>query len=218
MKKHSVIIEQSKCVGCTTCIKACPNESIRVREGKAKILDQRCIDCGVCISRCPHSAIRSVHAGLEVLEKYKWNVALPDQALFGQFTAVRDPNVVLTALLHLGFDDICEPAASAELIAQAAIRESETGTRKQNLPLISSCCPTILRIIRMRFSELIPHVVNTVIPIEHAAKLARDRAVKQTGLRPEENGIIAIVPCPSQITEAHSPELLDAPVDRKSVV
>ena len=69
MKKHSVIIEKSKCVGCTTCIKACPNESIRVREGKAKILDQRCIDCGVCISRCPHSAIRSVHAGLEVFSK-----------------------------------------------------------------------------------------------------------------------------------------------------
>ena len=212
MKKHSVIIEKSKCVGCTTCIKACPNEAIRVRERKAKILDQRCIDCGVCISRCPHSAIRSVHTGLEVLEKYKWNVALPDQALFGQFTTVGNPNVILTALLDLGFDDICEPAASAELIAQAAIRESEAGTRKQNLPLISSCCPTILRLIRMRFSELIPHVVDTVIPIEHAAMLARDRAARQTGLRPEEIGIIAIVPCPSQITEAQSPELLDAPV------
>ena len=212
MKKHSVIIDRLKCVGCTTCIKACPNESIRVRERKARILDQRCIDCGVCISKCPHSAISTLHSGLKVLEKYKWTVALPDQALFGQFAKVYDPNVVLTALLRLGFDEISEPAASAELIAQAAILENEAGERRQNLPLISSCCPTILRLIRMRFSELIPHVVDTVIPIEHAAKLARDNAVKRTGLRPEEIGIVAIVPCPSQITEAKYPELLDAPV------
>ena len=164
MIKHSVIIDKDKCVGCTSCIKACPNESIRVREHKAKILDQRCIDCGVCISICPHSAIRSIHAKRDILEKYKYTVALPDQALFGQFTKVRDPNVVLTALLDLGFNDICEPAASAELIAQFAILDSTNGTQ-QNGPTISSCCPTILRLIRMRFPDLIPQVVNTVIPL-----------------------------------------------------
>ena len=211
MKKHSVIIEKDKCVGCTTCIKACPNESIRVRSRKAKILDQRCIDCGVCINTCPHAAIRSLHNGLEVLEKYKYTVALPDPALFGQFTKVRDPNVVLTALLKLGFDDICEPAASAELIAQFAIEDQKNGKYK-NLPLISSCCPTILRLIRMRFSELIPNVVDTVIPMEHAAVKAREKAVAATGLKPEEIGVIAIVPCPSQITEAKYPELLTDPV------
>ena len=211
MIKHSVIIDKDKCVGCTSCIKACPNESIRVREHKAKILDQRCIDCGVCISICPHSAIRSIHAKRDILEKYKYTVALPDQALFGQFTKVRDPNVVLTALLDLGFNDICEPAASAELIAQFAILDSTNGTQ-QNGPTISSCCPTILRLIRMRFPDLIPQVVNTVIPIEHAAMMARDKAMADTGLDPKDIGIVAIVPCPSQITESRYPETLNEPV------
>ena len=211
MIKHSVKIDKSKCVGCTTCIKACPNESIRVRQRKAKILDQRCIDCGVCINTCPHSAIKSLHNDLDVLKKYKWTVVLPDQSLFGQFTKVRDPNVILTALLLLGFNDVCEPAASAELIAQFAIKDKENGIHG-NLPLISSCCPTVLRLIRMRFSELIPNVVDTVIPIEHAAVKAREKAIKDTGLPAEDIGIIAIVPCPSQITEAKYPELLNEPV------
>ena len=211
MKEHSVIIENDKCVGCTTCIKACPNESIRVRNRKARILDQRCIDCGVCINTCPHGAIRSIHQGLEVLQKYKYTVALPDQALFGQFTKVRDPNVVLTALLQLGFDDVCEPAASAELIAQFAIEDKKNGSAK-NGPTISSCCPTVLRLIRMRFSDLIPQVVDTIIPIEHAAIKARERAQARTGLKPEEIGIIAIVPCPSQITESKHPETMTTTV------
>ena len=211
MKEHSVIIENDKCVGCTTCIKACPNESIRVRNRKARILDQRCIDCGVCINTCPHGAIRSIHQGLEVLQKYKYTVALPDQALFGQFTKVRDPNVVLTALLKLGFDDVCEPAASAELIAQFAIEDKKNGSAK-NGPTISSCCPTVLRLIRMRFSDLIPQVVDTIIPIEHAAIKARERAQTKTGLKPEEIGIIAIVPCPSQITESKHPETMTTTV------
>ena len=211
MRAHSVKIDKSKCVGCTTCIKACPNEAIRVRERKAKILDQRCIDCGVCISICPHGAIRSFHAKRDILEKYKYTVVLPDQALFGQFTKVRDPNVVLTALLDIGFDDVCEPAASAELIAQFAILDSANGSAKEG-PTISSCCPTILRLIRMRFSDLIPQVVDTVIPIEHAAMMARDKAVADTGLDPKDIGVIAIVPCPSQITEALQPETLNEPV------
>ena len=44
---HSVTLDVDKCVGCTNCIKRCPTEAIRVREGKAIITPERCIDCGV---------------------------------------------------------------------------------------------------------------------------------------------------------------------------
>ena len=51
---HSVTLDESKCVGCTNCIKRCPTEAIRVRSGKAVIMSERCIDCGECIRICPH--------------------------------------------------------------------------------------------------------------------------------------------------------------------
>ena len=41
---HSVTLDEGKCVGCTNCIKRCPTEAIRVRNGKAVITSERCID------------------------------------------------------------------------------------------------------------------------------------------------------------------------------
>ena len=50
--RHSVVLDFKKCRGCTTCIKNCPTEAIRVRSGKATILPNRCIDCGNCALAC----------------------------------------------------------------------------------------------------------------------------------------------------------------------
>ena len=46
---HSVTLDSDACRGCITCVKRCPTEAIRVRNGKARILKERCIDCGECI-------------------------------------------------------------------------------------------------------------------------------------------------------------------------
>ena len=68
---HSVTLDESKCVGCTNCIKRCPTEAIRVRSGKAVIMSERCIDCGECIRICPHHAKRAKHDHLSMLEKFR---------------------------------------------------------------------------------------------------------------------------------------------------
>ena len=46
---HSVSLDRSKCTGCTTCLKRCPTEAIRIRHNSASIIHERCIDCGECI-------------------------------------------------------------------------------------------------------------------------------------------------------------------------
>jgi iron only hydrogenase large subunit-like protein len=61
----------------------------------------------------------------------------------------------------------------------------------------------VLRLIRVRFPKLIPHVNPTVLPMELAAMLARREAAADTGLRPEEIGVFAIVPCSAKATAAH---------------
>ena len=35
---HSVTLDRDKCHGCINCVKRCPTEAIRVRNGKAKII------------------------------------------------------------------------------------------------------------------------------------------------------------------------------------
>ena len=198
------MLDYKKCRGCTTCIKVCPTEAIRVRSGKATILDDRCIDCGICIKTCPHKAIKSVCDSFDVLKNYKYTIALPDPALYGQFQNLDDVDVVLNGLLKLGFDSVYETAAAAE-ISSGYARHYITKGKVRTMPEISSACPVVIRLICMRFPKLIPNIAPVVLPSELAASLAREKAVAETGLKPEEIGIFSIVPCSSQVTASHTP-------------
>ena len=41
---HSVRLDVEKCTGCTTCLRHCPTEAIRIRDNHAVINEKRCID------------------------------------------------------------------------------------------------------------------------------------------------------------------------------
>ena len=66
---HSVSFDPQRCVGCTNCLRRCPTEAIRIREGQARIDASRCIDCGECIKVCTHKAKRAVCDHFEQLEQ-----------------------------------------------------------------------------------------------------------------------------------------------------
>jgi len=212
MMRHSVVLDYKRCRGCTSCIKSCPTEAIRVRGRKATILPDRCIDCGNCIRVCHHRAIKSVGDKLdEQLSRFSYCVALPEPALYAQFHNLDDVNIVLSGLMEIGFQKVYETAKAAELISDF-IRQGITAGQSADTPQISSSCPTVLRLIRMRFPKLLPHVENAILPMELAAVLARREAAADTGLPPEEIGVFAIVPCSSKVTAARVPEGLDRPV------
>ncbi len=54
---HPIEFLEDKCQGRMKCMRACPTRAIRVRNGKAKLIDELCIDCGECINVCPSGAI-----------------------------------------------------------------------------------------------------------------------------------------------------------------
>ncbi|HZJ78019.1 MAG TPA: [Fe-Fe] hydrogenase large subunit C-terminal domain-containing protein [Clostridia bacterium] len=203
---HSVRLDEERCMGCTNCIKRCPTGAIRVRNGKAHIIKERCIDCGECIKICPHHAKYADCESLNRIVDYKYRVALPAPTLYGQFNNLEDVNYVLTGLKMLGFDDVFEVAVAAELVSQATDEMLANGELKK--PAISSACPAICRLIRMRYPNLIPNMVNLNSPMEVAGKLAREKAVKETGLKPEEIGVFFITPCPAKITAIKQPIFL----------
>lgn len=209
--KHAVVLDQNRCRGCTTCIKNCPTEAIRVRRGKATILNDRCIDCGRCIQVCPHRAIKSVSDGLERLHNFRYCVAVPEPVLYGQFQHMWNIDLVLNGLLEVGFDRVYEAARAAELLANYIENRSER-EQLRTMPLISANCPTILRLIQIRFPQLIDHIDPLILPMELAAILARREAVELTGIPPEEIGVFAIVSCPAKVTASHNPEGLEHPV------
>ena len=74
--KHSVTLDVARCKGCTNCIKRCPTEAIRVRNGHAVITEERCIDCGECIRLCPYQAKKARYDSFEAFSDYKYKIAL----------------------------------------------------------------------------------------------------------------------------------------------
>ncbi|HIW54827.1 MAG TPA: 4Fe-4S dicluster domain-containing protein [Candidatus Ruthenibacterium merdigallinarum] len=200
---HSVTLDRDACKGCINCIKRCPTEAIRVRDGKAAIISERCVDCGECIRICPHHAKRAVSDPLDVLERYAYSIALPPPSLYAQFNNLDDPDMVLAGLLQLGFDSVFEVSRAAELISEATRRLLQEGSLPR--PVISSACPAVTRLICVRFPQLIGHVLPLLSPMELAARMAKAEAAQKTGLAPEQIGCVFITPCPAKVSAVRAP-------------
>ena len=195
--EHSVFLDVEKCNGCTTCLKHCPTEAIRIKEGHAVINEGRCIDCGECIRVCPNNAKKAKCSPLSSMDKFKWKIALPAPTLYGQFDNLDDVDYVLDGLLKLGFDDVFEVSAAAELVSAYTRKYLKTdGITK---PAISSACPVVTRLIALRFPSLLDHVIHMLPPMEVAAHLAREKAKRE---HPEfsdsDIGVCFISPCPAK--------------------
>lgn len=197
--EHSVLLDESKCIGCTTCMRHCPTEAIRIKDGRAVIQSSRCIDCGECIRHCEQGAKRAISDKLSDMDRFKWKIALPAPSLYGQFDNLDDIDYVLNGLLKIGFDEVYEVAKAAELVsAYTRIYLQTEGVKK---PAISSACPVILRLISLRFPSLEEHVIHMLPPMEIAAKLAKNKAIENhPELSPDEIGVCFITPCPAKVS------------------
>ena len=206
--KHSVTLDISRCKGCTNCIKRCPTEAIRVRDGHAIIKEDKCIDCGECIRVCPYQAKKATFDKFEDFEGYNYKIALPAPALYGQFEEFDDVDYILTALLECGFDAVFEVSKAAELVTEYTRRYMKE--HRDNLPIISSACPAIVRLIALRFPYLVDNLLPLMPPIEVAARLAREN-VKKTHpeLKDEDICVLFISPCPAKISYVRNPLGLD---------
>ena len=198
---HSVLLDEAKCTGCTTCLKHCPTEAIRIRDGHAVINPDRCIDCGECIRHCPHKAKKAVCSKLSEMDRFKWKIALPAPSLYGQFDNLEDINYVLDGLKKIGFDDVYEVAKAAEYVtAYTRMYLKTEGVKK---PAISSACPVVVRLISLRFPSLEDHIIHMLPPMEIAARLAKEKALAEhPELKPEEIGTCFISPCPAKASYA----------------
>lgn len=200
---HAVTLDRDLCKGCINCIKRCPTEAIRVRDGKAHISSARCVDCGECIRVCPHHAKKAVSDGIESIERFKYKIALPPPSLYGQFNNLDDQDIILNAFLSLGFDEVFEVGKAAELISEATRRVLASKSVKR--PLISSACPAVTRLIRVRFPHLIDNILPVVSPMELSARMAKREASQRTGIAPGRIGCFFITPCPAKVSAVRKP-------------
>jgi len=200
---HSVILDKDYCNGCTYCLDRCPTQAIRIIDGKAKIINERCIDCGECLKVCPYKAKGAQVDGLEMLEKYKFNIALPSISLYGQFPRNYDINKLFNCFYKLGFDFVYDVAYASDLLVSRQLKKIRTGGLTK--PLISTFCPAVVRLIQLKYPSLIDHIIPLETPMEVAARVVRQEVMEKTGFDYEEIGVFYITECPAKITSIKKP-------------
>lgn len=200
---HSVRLIASRCKGCVNCTKRCPTEAIRIRGGKAQIIESRCIDCGECIRHCARHAKTAVTDSLADLARYKINVALPAPTLYTQFPLDFSIENILAGLLKLGFDEVFEVARGAEIVS--LIIKDYLKRKDIRRPAISTACPAVVRLIQVKFPELIENLVTIDAPVEVAAQLVRAECAQKYHLNADEVGVWFITPCPAKMTACKQP-------------
>ncbi len=57
-KRRRAVVDQTACVACGCCVKACPLQAIEIVRGvTARVNEEKCVGCGRCARECPASVI-----------------------------------------------------------------------------------------------------------------------------------------------------------------
>jgi len=198
---HKVIPE--RCRGHMACMRCCPTQAIRIRNGRASILEELCVDCGACIAACRSGAIVPITDPMADISLFKYTVVVPSSVLYAQFDPSIHPYVIHRALKGIGFDEVVDTGESCAMVAKAYVRYLRM--HRGRLPLISSECPAMLRLIQVRYPDLVELIAPLDVPREITARELRKNLPAKLGIKPEHIGIFYVSPCPAKIVSIRQP-------------
>ncbi|RAK07115.1 ferredoxin hydrogenase large subunit [Halanaerobium saccharolyticum] len=219
--QNKAYIDQDKCVECGKCAGACSYNAILENQRpcsraceldaissdsnrQAKIDREKCVSCGSCITACPFGAITEtgdlIQVALELFSEKNSLAAMLAPSFVGQFGYQQSPAKIKYALKKLGFEEVREVAAGAEITAAAESKELKEKIMEEKT-LLSSCCPAFKRMVLNEFESLSCLISNTDSPMAVTAKKIKN----------ENNKLktIFIGPCTAKKEEALQNENVD---------
>ncbi|QKG80519.1 [Fe-Fe] hydrogenase large subunit C-terminal domain-containing protein [Tenuifilum thalassicum] len=199
---HALNIQTDLCIGCSHCMRACPTEALRVRNGKAELINNRCIDCGECYRVCPTHAISIEQDDFSQIFNYKVRIALIPSVLYGQFSSSFSQNDVHRALITIGFTDVWPVEDSVDYLVTKINEYTKNASHK---PVISSFCPAIVRLIQVKFPSLVDNIALIRPPIDLTASYVKSKYIEE-GNHNSDIGIFYVTPCAAKIVAVRRPE------------
>ncbi len=204
---HSIKIKSENCVGCTNCLRVCPTEAIRIKNGTAIIKDLKCIDCGECIKHCPHLASWAQSDDLRIISNYDYRILILPSSFNGIDFLDIEPETIFKRIFALGFNEIWEEGIGAELYLLQTEKWLEMNAKKR--PLISTSCPSVIRLLQVSFPTLIPNISPINAPKDLLAFFIREQRRDIKNL-----GVFYLAPCPARVTSVRNTQgLKKSPID-----
>jgi Fe-S-cluster-containing hydrogenase component 2 len=184
----------------------CPTEAIRVVGGKAVLDSERCIDCGECYRVCPYVAIGVRQDDFEKIYDYKYRIAMMPAVFSAQFPDKITYQQIYKALISIGFTHVYEIENSIDFLIKPYNDYIEA---QKDKPVISTFCPTIVRLIQVRFPALVHHLMHIKPPMEVTAMCIKKK-FEEKGIPLSEVGIFYVTPCAAKVASVKSSAVSDA--------
>lgn len=186
--------QDASCAHCYKCLRHCPVKAIRVKGGRAQIIQDICVYCGHCMEICPQNA-KTFDTDLAYVKNMlakKENIVVSLDPSFKGLLHYDHEGQVVDALLKLGFSQVRETAEGAALVTQEYRKLIEEG-RMENI--ITTTCPGVYSLVEKHYPELVPYLAPVVSPM-----IAHGKLIKE--IMGDDVKVVFIGPCVAKKMEA----------------
>mgnify|MGYP000864828719 FL=1 len=208
------LIDEAQCIKCGKCARACSYHAITFIERpcqascgmdaigldeneKACIDYDRCVSCGQCLVSCPFGAIVDKSQIFQVIRSIAEGhsvVAIVAPSFVGQFGKDVTVPKFVAAMKQLGFADVVEVAAGADVCAIEEARDFMEKVPEEQRFMATSCCPSWRMMARRLFPAESGNISMTYTPMVYTARLVKRE-------RPDCK-IVFVGPCAAKKLEA----------------
>ena len=185
------------------CIKTCPTQALRYRHNGITFFDNLCVDCGACINVCPEQVFVPVIDEISDFGKFEFKIVIPSRTFYTQFSHTIHPNLIHQALKKIGFDAVVDVSPVSQELSYVIAEHLKSSQVKK--PIISSFCPSLIRLIQVSYPNLMDLISAFDVPRELTAKEAKIRYAKEKNIPMNKIGVIYISPCPAMVVSIKQP-------------